>query len=332
MSRAKLRELGIELPLFPVTAVGSYPKPKDLQVMRTRYRKGKIDVEELRGATDEAMEFWIREQERIGLDVLVHGEMERGDMVEYFAEEMDGFEQGGLVRSYGNRYYHKPIIVGEVRWLRPLTVDTWRKAQALTDRPVKGMLTGPYTMMDWSFNDFYPNRREAALALAREIRKEVEALVDSGAKIIQIDEPATSVRPVEIDLVAEALEIVTAGLPVYFITHICYGRFTPVYPALLKLPVDNFDMEASNSEMDLLDLFGQEPPGRDVTVGVVDSHSHVVETAEQVMDRVQAAREVLPDEAIWLDPDCGLKTREVDESIAKLEVITEVARELRSNI
>ena len=211
-----------------------------------------------------------------------------------------------------------------------MTVDTWRRAQAMTDKPVKGMLTGPYTMMDWSYIDYYRNRHEAALALAREIRKEVEALVDAGCRIIQIDEPATSVRPLEIELVAEVGHIVTDGLPAYFINHICYGRFTPVYPALLKLPVDNFDMEASNSKMDLLDLFGKEAPGRDITVGVVDSHSHVIETPEQVMERVQAARRVLPDEAIWLDPDCGLKTRTVEESVGKLGAIVAVARELRS--
>ena len=330
MSRAKLEELGIDLPLFPVTAVGSYPKPRSLKVARSRFGRGQASAEELQRATDEALEFWIREQERIGLDVLVHGEMERGDMVAYFADEMDGFERGGLVRSYGNRYYHKPIIVGEVRWRRPMTVDTWRRAQALTDRPVKGMLTGPYTMMDWSFVDYYRNRREAALALAREIRNEVEALVEAGCRIVQIDEPATSVRPSEIELVAEVGHVVTDGLPAYFINHICYGRFAPVYPALLELPVDNFDMEASNSRMDLLDLFGGEPPRRDITVGVVDSHSHVVETPEQVMERARAARAVLPDEAIWLDPDCGLKTRTVEESVAKLEAIVAVARELRA--
>ena len=162
------------------------------------------------------------------------------------------------------------------------------------------------------------------------LRKEVEALVDAGCRIIQIDEPATSVRPSEIELVAEVGHVVTDGLPAYFINHICYSRFTPVYPALLKLPVDNFDMEASNSKMDLLDLFGKEAPGRDITVGVVDSHSHVVETPEQVMERVQSARRVLPDEAIWLDPDCGLKTRTVEESVGKLGAIVAVARELRS--
>jgi 5-methyltetrahydropteroyltriglutamate--homocysteine methyltransferase len=264
------------------------------------------------------------------VDVLVDGEMYRGDMVAYFAEHLDGFEPGGLVRSYGNRYYHKPIISGHLLWREPITAEWWRYAQSLTAKPVKGMLTGPYTIMDWSFNEAYPTRRDACLALAREIRKEVEALVEAGAKIIQIDEPAASVRPEELPLALEAMQLVTGGLEAYFITHICYGAFDEIYPAMLDLAVDNFDLEMSNSGLDMLELFKQNRFTKDLSFGAVDVHSHVVEKQSVVETRLRKALEVVPREAVWVDPDCGLKTRTVEEAIAKMKVLVAAARALRN--
>src|SRR5438552_10708304 len=175
------------------TAVGSYAKPDYLSKARADFARGAIDRAELDKLEKKATEYWIRIQEQIGLDVLVHGEMERGDMVAYFAGEpggnpIGGMKLGGLVRSYGNRYYHKPIIVDKLAWPGPMTVDMWRYAQSLTRRPVKGMLTGAYTMVEWSFDDYYPSRREAVLDMAPIIRREVEELVKAGAKYVQIDE------------------------------------------------------------------------------------------------------------------------------------------------
>ena len=329
MSRAKLRELGIDLPIFPTTTVGSFPKPDYLVRARSDFIKGKISREELRQHEKRATEFWMRTQEELGIDVLVDGEMYRADMVAYFAEYITGFERGELVRSYGNRYYHKPIITGEVQWKQPITVEWWRFAQNLTTRPVKGMLTGPYTVMDWSFNEHYPDRREACLALARQIRKEVEALMEAGAKIIQVDEPATSVRPSELPLAIEAMHIVTYDLPAYFITHICYGAFDEIYPDMLQCPVDNFDLEMSNSELDMLELFRRNPYTKDISFGVVDVHSHRIEEKSVIQDRLRDALTVLPKESLWVDPDCGLKTRTVDEAIRKLSAMVSVAKTLR---
>jgi len=277
MSRAKLQGLGIDLPLFPTTAVGSFPKPDFLLKARADFANQKIRRGALEKAERQATKFWIRQQEQLGVDVLVDGEMYRGDMVAYFAENLDGFDEGGLVRSYGNRYYHKPIITGEVRWIEPITLEWWKYARGLTSRPVKGMLTGPYTVMDWSFIEYYPDRRSACLALAKEIRKEVEALIEEGAKIIQIDEPAISVRPEELPVAVEAMQMVTDGLPAYFITHICYGAFESIYPGMLELPVDNFDLEMSNSGLDMLDLFRKSRYTKDISFGLVDVHDHVVE-------------------------------------------------------
>jgi 5-methyltetrahydropteroyltriglutamate--homocysteine methyltransferase len=330
MSREKLRQLGIDLPLFPTTSVGSFPKPDYLMKARADFAKQKITSAELEEKARQATEFWIRKQEELGVDVLVDGEMYRGDMVAYFAEHLRGFEEGGLVRSYGNRYYHKPIITGEVRWEKPITVDWWKYAQGLTRKPVKGMLTGPYTVMDWSFNEFYPTRRATCLALAKEIRREVEALIAAGAKIVQIDEPAASVRPEELQVAIEALHVVTDGLPAYFITHICYGAFEYIYPGMLEMPVDNFDLEMSNSGLDMLELFRKDRFTKDISFGVVDVHSHVVEEESVVEQRLRQGLEVLPKENIWVDPDCGLKTRSVEEAIAKMQALVKVAKALRN--
>ena len=329
MSRAKLRELGIDLPMFPTTTVGSFPKPDYLMRARSDFVKGRISRADLNQHEKRATEFWMRTQEELGIDVPVDGEMYRADMVAYFAEYITGFERGELVRSYGNRYYHKPIITGEVQWKQPITVEWWQFAQNLTQRPVKGMLTGPYTVMDWSFNEHYPDRRAACLALARQIRKEVEALIEAGAKIIQVDEPATSVRPSELPLAIEAMHIVTDDLPAYFITHICYGAFDEIYPDMLRCPVDNFDLEMSNSELDMLDLFRRNPYTKDISFGVVDVHSHRIEPPSVIQDRLRDALKVLPKENLWVDPDCGLKTRTVDEAIGKLSAMVSVAKALR---
>jgi len=332
MSREKLRALGLDLPLLPTTSVGSFPKPEELQQARTRWARGLISRDELEHLERRATEFWIRAQEEVGIDVLVDGEQYRGDMVTYFAENMRGFEIGGLVRSYGNRYYRKPIITAPVKWERPITVSWWRFAQSLTSKPVKGMLTGPYTVMDWCFNEYYPDRRTTCLALAREIRKEVEALIEAGARIIQIDEPALSVRPQELPLVQEALQIVTDGLPAYFISHACYGAFEKIYPQMLALPVDNFDLEMSNSNLDLLEHFKRSPFTKDLSFGVVDVHSHLIEDVETVLARIRQGLEVVPAEALWIDPDCGLKTRTVEEAIAKLRVIVEAVGRVRATL
>ena len=330
MSREKLERLGLNLPLFPTTSVGSFPKPDYLVRARADFTKGKIAPDHLNGLERKATAFWIETQEKLGVDVLVDGEMYRGDMVTYFAERLPGFTEGGLVRAYGNRYYHKPIVTGEVSWPGPVTVDWWRYAQSLTKKPVKGMLTGAYTIMDWSFNEHYPDRRATAMALAVVIRKEVEALIAAGCKIIQIDEPALSVRSEELPIALEAMENTTKNLDAYFITHACYGEFEQIYPGMLALAVDNFDLEMSNSDLDLLETFRRHPFTKDISFGVVDVHSHRMESAEAVRRRVERALAILPKERIWIDPDCGLKTRTVEEAIDKLRLCVEAAKSFRA--
>jgi 5-methyltetrahydropteroyltriglutamate--homocysteine methyltransferase len=330
MSRAKLEKLGVKLPLFPTTSVGSFPRPDYLVKARAELKKGKMGRSALHDLEKKATAFWIAKQEELGIDVLVDGEQYRGDMVAYFAEHWPGFTEGGLVRSYGNRYYHKPIVTGEVKWPGATTVDWWQYAQGLTEKPVKGMLTGPYTMMDWSFNEHYPDRRATCMALAGVLRKEVEALISAGCKIVQIDEPALSVRPEELPIAIEAMEQVTRGLNAYFITHACYGAFEQIYPKMLELAVDNFDLEMSNGDLRLLELFRKHKFTKDISFGVVDVHTHVLEDTSTVRKRIEDALTIIPKEQVWVDPDCGLKTRTVEKAIDKLRLCVEAARSFRN--
>jgi 5-methyltetrahydropteroyltriglutamate--homocysteine methyltransferase len=332
MSREKLQKLGLDLPVLPTSTVGSFPKPDYLIEARAQATRNAVTKTELDRLERKATEFWVGLQEELGLDVLVDGEQYRGDMVAYFAETMPGFAKGGLVRSYGNRYYHKPVMVGPVRWPGPMTVDWWRWTQALTSRPVKGMLTGAYTLMDWSFDDHYPDRRTACLALAREVRKEVEALLDAGARIIQIDEPALSVRPDELPFAVEAMHLTVDGLPAYYVVHACFGAFETIYPGLLDLPVDNLDLAISHSALDLLGMFKKNPFTKDLSLGVLDVHSHTVEAADDVQGRIRRGTSVLPADRIWVDPDCGLKTRTVEESRAKLSAMMAAVRAARAEL
>ena len=331
--REKLERLDLKLPLLPTTTVGSFPKPPYILDARRKFAAKKLAAEELKKLEERATREWMEFQEKVGLDVLVDGEMYRGDMVTYFANNLDGFKISGLVRSYGNRYYRKPIITGEVKWRVPITVDWWRFTQGLTSKPVKGMVTGPYTMMDWSFNEYYSSRREACLALAKVLHEEVKALARAGVKIIQVDEPAISARPEELpEFAIEAMQVVTKGVDAYFINHICYGAFEFIYPEMLELPVDNFDLEMSNSDLDLVELFRKHPFSKDLSFGVVDVHSHIVEGAELVKRRILRALDVLRPEQLWIDPDCGLKTRTRDETVGKLRVIMSATKKVRERL
>lgn len=325
----KIKKLDISLPLFPITSVGSFPKPNYLKKARAQYQKGEINKATLFESEKKATREWVEFQEKMGVDVLVDGEMYRGDMVTYFAEQLPGFEDSGFVRSYGNRYYRKPVIKKEIVWEKPLTVEWWKRTQNMTSKPVKGMLTGPYTIMDWSFNEYYKNREETAMSLAKVIRKEVEALIDAGVKIIQIDEPACSVRPYELRLVIQTMNVVTRDLPAYFLTHICYGDFEKIYPEMNEIPVDNFDLEMSNSSNDLLKCIRKRRFPKDLTAGIVDVHNHEIERHELLVKRLHEILEVISPDQLWVDPDCGLKTRAVDEAKQKIGAIVKAVHEVR---
>ncbi len=314
------------------TTVGSFPKPDYLVKARNLFSRKKISEDELRELERKATREIIKLQEGIGLDILVHGEMERADMVTFFAERLEGFGISGLVRSYGNRYYKKPIAKGKIKRNHPIALEMFQYAQSLTQKPVKGMLTGPYTMCDWSFNEYFPTRRDLVLNLAEVVHQEALDLDHAGAKYIQIDEPAISTRPSEIDLAIEAMKIVTDGLRAKTVSHICYGDFTTIYPRILSLAVDQLDLEFANNDFANLEIFKNPRFTKEIAVGVIDVHSHVIETKQKVKSNIKRALEVFPLEKVYIDPDCGLKTRTLEESEAKLKVMVSAVREVKEEM
>ena len=318
--------------LLPTTVVGSFPKPDYLKDARFKFVKKEISLQELENLTIKASEDAIDYQLKAGIDIISDGEMDRGDMATFFAERMEGFKISGLVRSYGNRYYKKPIVVGEVGFIEPMTVKMLEFAQERSQKPVKGIFTGPYTMMDWSFDEYYSDRKEMAIAMAKALHKEAVALEKAGAKYIQIDEPAISTRPEEMDIAIESLGIVTKGLKAKTITHICYGDFDAIYPKMLKLPIDQIDLEFANRNFELLNTIKQHKFTKEVGLGVIDVHNHRIETVEQVKKGIKAALKVFKPEQIFVDPDCGLKTRMRDEAYQKLKVMVEATREVRKEL
>ena len=314
------------------TSVGSFPKPDYILKARSQFARKEISREELHELEEKATREWIEFQDSIDTDLVVDGEQYRGDMVAYFAEELPGLDMGGLVRSYGNRYYRKPIATGPIGRDKPITVDWWRYAQSLTDKPVKGMLTGPYTIMDWSFNEHYATRRDFTLDLAKVIRDEALDLEKAGAKYIQIDEPAASTRMDELDLVIEAMQIVTEPLSAHTITHICYGDFHKAYPKMLDIPVDQIDLEFANSEYSLLDEFSDDPFTKTIGLGVTDVHSHEQESVDEIVDGIRKSLKHIPPERMFVDPDCGLKTRTVDEAKEQLTNIKKAVDIVRAEL
>ncbi|MBI3733597.1 MAG: methionine synthase, partial [Chloroflexi bacterium] len=310
------------------TAAGSFPKPDYLTRARAQHARGAIGAPELEALGRQATRQWIAFQEAIGLDILVDGDQQCGDRVTTFAERLQGFAVGGFARANGRG----PVAASAIRRPGPLTVEPWRYAQSLTRKPVKAMLTGPYTLCDWSFNEYSPDRRAAVLALAEIVRQEALDLERAGAEWIQIDEPAVSVRLDEIDLAVEAMAVVTRGLRARAIAHICYGDFAPVYPKLLNLSVDQIDLEMSHNGHSLLDLFKRQPFTKTIGFGVIDVHNHRVESKEEIKANIRRALNVLEPEQVYVDPDCGMKTRTVEEAQAKLRVMVEAAHELRHEL
>ena len=314
------------------TTVGSFGKPDYLQKARNANARGKLGASELLELERKATQEWIKVQEDLDLDILVDGEMYRGDMVAHFANLLDGYSEGGLVRSYGNRYYHKPVISGKLARPKPMTVEWFQYAQSLTDRPVKGMLTGPYTMLDWSYNEAYPTRRDAALALAEVVRQEAEDLDRAGATYIQIDEPAIHARPEELAIAIEAMGIVTQNLKAKTISHICYGDFAAIYPGILDLPVDQLDLAMANYGYRWLDLMDTHPFTKEMAIGIVDVHTHELEPVAEAAAGIRKGLTYVSADKLLPHPDCGLKTRPVEESIAKCRVVVEAAKVVRAEL
>ncbi len=309
------------------TTVGWFPKPAALRRARWRFSEGEIDAAELQAAEERARGDALALQDELGLDQFVDGQMERSDTVSYFAERLVGMEPAGLVRCFDNRYYRKPRIIGEVERPEAITVAAWSAAQRAASKPVKAVLTGPYTLMDWSFDEHYGSREKCAMALAAIVRAEAEALLEAGAREIEIDEPAISSRSEEMELAAAALGHVTEPLrgKARTWTYICYGDLEPVLDEVFALPVDGLLLEVANSSFSLLSCLGDLPADKQLGAGVVDVHSAQTESVDELRRRAERLLQHVPAERLWLMPDGGL--RALSESVArdKLRALVEAA-------
>ena len=316
---------------FPTTVVGSYPKLEPAKKALRALRRGEASEEEVRSLFLEAIRGAVEDQIEAGVDIISDGEQTREDMVVFFAERVRGYMPGEWVKIFDNVYFRKPIIYSRVEWSRPLTVEDWKTATEYSrGRPVKGILTGPYTMVEWSFNLYYKDRYEAIIALAREIRKEIDALVAAGARYIQVDEPALSTRPwrEEADIAREAMKILFNGVEAKKIVHICFGRIEEILPYILDFPVDQFDLEFKNSGFRLLPYLKEYGYDKELGYGVIDVHSTQVETVEEILDSINRLMKlgILGPEKIYIDPDCGLKRLPRSIAKAKLRNMVEAAR------
>ncbi|MCS7051705.1 MAG: 5-methyltetrahydropteroyltriglutamate--homocysteine S-methyltransferase, partial [Thermomicrobium sp.] len=333
-----------QLPLFPTTTIGSFPQTADVRQVRARWRAGNMSDADYWAFIRERIADVVRRQEEIGLDVLVHGEFERADMVEYFAEQLEGFvlTEHGWVQSYGSRVIRPPIIVGDVSRPRAMTVEVSRYAQSLTSKPVKGMLTGPVTILNWSFVRQDISRREVAYQIALALRDEVRDLEAAGIAMIQIDEPALReglpLRRAEwaeyLDWAVRAFRLASSGVrdETQIHSHMCYSEFNDILEAIAALDADVLSIENSRSHGQLLEAFRHSHYPRQIGPGVYDVHSTRIPSVEEILELLEQALRFLRPEQLWVNPDCGLKTRRPEEVWPSLRNMVEAARRLRERV
>jgi len=339
--RAKAQRNRFNLPAWPTTTIGSFPQTTEIRGLRLDFKKGNIDGGNYRTGIAEHIKQAIVEQERLGLDVLVHGEAERNDMVEYFGENLDGFvfTQNGWVQSYGSRCVKPPIIIGDVSRPQAITVEWAKYAQSLTDKPVKGMLTGPVTILCWSFPREDVSRETIAKQIALALRDEVEDLEKAGIGIIQIDEPALreglplhqSDWAAYLTWAVDAfrLNAAVAQDETQIHTHMCYCEFNDIMDSIAALDADVITIETSRSDMDLLDTFKEFDYPNEIGPGVYDIHSPNVPSVEWMEDLLRKAAQSIPEARLWVNPDCGLKTRGWTETRQALANMVKAAQNLR---
>lgn len=339
--RAQQQHEALKLPILPTTTIGSFPQTEQLRRERLRFKKHEITPAEYDGFIRHEIEHAVGKQEEIGLDVLVHGEAERNDMVEFFGELLKGFvfTANGWVQSYGSRCVKPPILFGDVVRQTSMTVDWWRFAQSLTERPVKGMLTGPVTILQWSFVRNDQPRRDTCLQLALAIRDEVTDLENAGCQVIQIDEPALReglpLRKADaaeyLKWAVDCFRFATAGVQdkTQIHTHMCYANFNDIVDAIAAMDADVISLESARSKMELLEAFAGGRYPNELGPGVYDIHSPRVPDKAEIVSLLERALRVISWERLWVNPDCGLKTRRWEEVVPALTNMVEAARLLR---
>ena len=342
--RQGLQRAALHLPSFPTTTIGSFPQTKEIREARAAFKKGALDAAGYDAAMKEEIRSVVKFQEDIGIDVLVHGEAERNDMVEYFGEQLAGytFSQNGWVQSYGSRCVKPPIIFGDVSRPKAMTVEWSAYAQSLTDKPMKGMLTGPITMLFWSFVRDDQPKSETCTQIGLALRDEVVDLQNAGIHVIQIDEPAIREGlplrradwPAYLKWAVNAFKLSAAGVEdaTQIHTHMCYSDFNDIIDSIGALDADAISIETSRSQMELLEAFVTYKYPNEIGPGVYDIHSPRVPSVEEMVTLLEKAAKVIDPDLLWVNPDCGLKTRAWPETQAALENMVKAAKEVRAKI
>ncbi|PKF74782.1 5-methyltetrahydropteroyltriglutamate--homocysteine S-methyltransferase [Chryseobacterium sp. PMSZPI] len=340
--RKEEQQKALQLPLFPTTTIGSFPQTAEVRNWRAKFKKGELTAEQYDTLLKEETERTIRWQEKIGIDVLVHGEFERNDMVEYFGEQLNGFvfTKNGWVQSYGSRCVKPPIIFGDVSRPNPMTVYWSQYAQSQTKKWVKGMLTGPVTILQWSFVRDDQHRSETCKQIALAIRDEVVDLEQAGIRIVQIDEPAIReglpLRQSDwqnyLKWAVEAFRISSSGVEdtTQIHTHMCYSEFNDIIKNIADMDADVITIECSRSQMELLNAFADFKYPNEIGPGVYDIHSPRVPSKAEMVELLRKAQNVIPADQLWVNPDCGLKTRHWDETEKALIAMVQAAKEVAS--
>lgn len=340
-TRAQKQRQNLTLPLYPTTTIGSFPQTNDIRAARRQFKTGELSLADYRQAMQAQIQLAVEKQHQYGLDVLVHGEAERNDMVEYFGEQLAGigFSQNGWVQSYGSRCVKPPIIYGDVHREQPMTVEWSTYAQSLTDKPMKGMLTGPVTILQWSFVRDDQPRQVTCQQIAYALRDEVADLQQAGIKIIQIDEPAfregLPLRHADwqhyLNWAVECFCINASSAldDTQIHTHMCYSEFNDIIESIAAMDADVITIETSRSDMELLDAFADFSYPNEIGPGVYDIHSPRVPKVAEMVDLIQKASQLIPAERLWVNPDCGLKTRGWAETDAALLAMVQAAQQLR---
>ena len=341
--RASKQAEFLKLPSFPTTTIGSFPQTVEIRRARSEFKAGRLDENSYQAAMRAEIERSVREQEKLGLDVLVHGEAERNDMVEYFGEQLDGyaFSQFGWVQSYGSRCVKPPILFGDISRPQAMTVEWITYAQSLTQKPMKGMLTGPVTILNWSFVRDDQPRSASCLQLALAIREEVLDLEKAGVHVIQIDEAALReglpLRKSQwqgyLDWAVESFRITANGVSdeTQIHTHMCYSEFNDIISSIADMDADVITIETSRSDMELLEAFENFQYPNEIGPGVYDIHSPNIPTEQHIVNLMKKAAERVPAERLWVNPDCGLKTRQWAEVIPALTNMVAAAKVLRAS-
>ena len=342
--RAKLQTERLHLPKLPTTTIGSFPQSPDIRKTRRKFEKGDLSLAEYEAFIESQIKAVIDHQEELGIDVLVHGEPERNDMVQYFGEQLDGFTftHNGWVQSYGSRYVRPPVIYGDVSRPAPMTVRWATYAQSLSEKPVKGMLTGPVTILNWSFVRDDQPRSETCKQIALSIRDEVADLDAAGIRMIQIDEAALReglpLRREDwqeyLDWAIESFRITASGArpETQVHTHMCYSEFGDIFQAISDMDADVISIENARSGLELLETFKSEGYDKGVGPGVYDIHSPRVPPTDEIAENLKATLTVLNVDQVWVNPDCGLKTRKDPETTAALKNMVEATKRVREQI